>query len=786
MPTITEKINEIIDRRLGRGQWTGRGRLQQIERAEAKMELIRQRIKELQDLLELIRHQQTEQRGEYYAMLQKESEMKEKLEAVNTANVMEGITALEEELEVLKKRFSRESVQIAMIGRERQGKSTLIQSITNLGNDVIPAFDGSSCTGAVSIIHNYDGPFYVDLTFFERSELVTTINDKLKRYFPGQSFRITSPEQIPSLATQIGDSARGDALKFKTDYIDHYTDYCELIGHTPMTLNEEAIVAQYVAQYQLFTEREQAPVGYEVEETPTKDGKGVQYKVLYFKYLAVKSANIFTRFEYRDSGKLVLVDTIGIGPKDDGSIRAQMLKVIREDCDGAIDIFRPDSLGNCIDDKQHEILKAISLKFADRMVDKWFVYVINEVREGDGRNMHLTPQLLKDAQALANGDETKFAWATKVCGKDQGEVIQNLVIPQLNLITENLDDIDLSMMKKAEAKSLALYNEYVMLCQSVRAVLSSSFLSQGQPIKDLEDLFKKLTISSAMRQLDDTKFSMQDKPCEEIAARLSEITEETIFDALPDLDEIIKEVKDGVLTPVEIFTKKIHEFRNRIFDFYEDVNIEQLRPLQEAVKMEMMELLYDEGMLGKIPLVGYNASDGPSTEWLAVLIKETADQKNYPDIYDALHLILDYQISIEGLIEYNVAKSVHLINPMYPEFYTMPFIPLPTNNVEDQANHILQEIFNRITHIQENMRKWTNDFAMIPSHSFFARVRKVREKLFLSPEGFKQLRYYYFANSSSVWREEIKGKEMVATAFGGWNDMCEQLSALMDKKNFEI
>ncbi len=166
MPTITEKINEIIDRRIGRGQWTGRGRLQQIERAETNMEQIRQRITALQDLLELIHHQHAEQRGEYYVMLQKEPQMQEKLEAVNTKNVTDAINALQEELDLLRKRFSRESVQIAMIGRERQGKSTLIQSITNLGNDVIPAFDVSSCTGAVSIIHNYEGPFHVDLTFF--------------------------------------------------------------------------------------------------------------------------------------------------------------------------------------------------------------------------------------------------------------------------------------------------------------------------------------------------------------------------------------------------------------------------------------------------------------------------------------------------------------------------------------------------------------------------------------------------------------------------------------------
>ena len=786
MPTITEKINEIIDRRIGRGQWTGRGRLQQIERAEANMEQIRQRIIALQDLLELIHHQQTEQHGEYYVMLQKEPQMQEKLEAVNTKNVTEAINTLQEELNLLRKRFSRESVQIAMIGRAGQGKSTVIQQITNLSNEVIPAFDGTSCTGAVSIIHNYDGPFHVDLTFLERSEFVTIINDKLKRFFPGKNLSISSPEQIPSLLPNVKGATSAEALAFIKNYINHYDDYCSLIGSAPTTITDEHVVTQYVAQYQLFDEREQAPAGYEVVEVTRDDIQATIYKALYFKYLAVKTANIFKRFEYADSGKLVLVDTIGIGPQDDGSIRKHMLSVVREECDGVIDVFRPDTIRGEVDDKQLEILKEVTREFGDRMIEKWFVYVINEVKKGKGMNSHNTNEALEIAKMLANGEYTKFAWAVKVNGMDQNDVINNLVIPLLNLITENLDDIDLSMMKKAEEKSMALYNEYVMLCQSVRAVLSSSFINQGQPIKDLEDLFKKLTLSSAMRQLDDVKFSMQEKPCEDIAIKLSEITDETIFDALPDLEEIISEVEAGVKAPVVIFTEKINEFRNRVFGLYEDVNIEQLRPLQEAVKMEMMELFYNEGMLGKIPLVEYNASDGPSIEWLAALIEETVVQKNYPDVYDALHMILDYQISIEGLIEYNVAKSVHLINPMYPEFFTMPFVPLPTNDVKEQANHILQEIFNRITLIQSNMRKWTNDFAMIPSHSFFARVHKVREKLFLSPEGYNQLRYYYFANCSSIWREEIQGKEMVANAFGAWNDMCEQLNALLNKQNFEI
>lgn len=784
--SITTKINEIIDRRLGRGRWMNNGRLQQIEHAEKRLGHIRKQVESLKELMGQIEYQKQQQKGEYYALLQKDSEMEENMKKVDPNAVTACMDNLQSELNLLKKRFSRESVQIAMIGRERQGKSTIIQQITNLSNDVIPAFDGSSCTGAVSIIHNYDGPFYVDLTFFERSEFVKIFNEKLNRYFPGKGLYISSPEQIPSLLIHMDGSLSNDALKFKHDYVEHYSDYCNLIGAAPTTLNEEEVVAQYVAQYQLFSNINQAPTGCEVVETPTKDGAGIVYQALYYKYIAVKTANIFKRFEYADSGKLVLVDTIGIGPKDDGSIREQMFKVVREECDGVIDIFRPDTLGNSIDDKQQEILEGITREFSDRMPEKWFVYVINEVQEGDGRNMHLTPQLLHEAKQMANGEKTKFAWAVKVNGKNQTDVINNLVIPQLTLITQNLDDIDACMLKTAQQKADVLYNEYSMLCKSVNAVLSSTIKTNQNVTRIFNGLYKNLQLSDALKKLDDIMFEEQDKPCTEISDKLSKITEESIFEVLPDQDEIMQELRHGKKSEREIFINEINEFRNRIFDIYENVNVENLHPLQEMVRMQIIKLLYNEGRLKSIPLSTYNINDGPSVQWLQSLLEETVDPKSYPQIYGAMKLILDYQINIEGLVEYNVAKSVHIINTMYAEFEQLPFYSLTTTNVEEQAAHIFQEIYNRITHIQERMRMWITDFSMIPNHSFYARVRKVREKLILSAEGNEQLEYYYMDNSRSIWPEEISSITQVENAFGGWNEMCKNLNALLDKQNFEI
>lgn len=52
----------------------------------------------------------------------------------------------------IEERFSRKTINIAVIGGARQGKSKLLQTISGLSNEVIPAFDTSDCTGATSMI----------------------------------------------------------------------------------------------------------------------------------------------------------------------------------------------------------------------------------------------------------------------------------------------------------------------------------------------------------------------------------------------------------------------------------------------------------------------------------------------------------------------------------------------------------------------------------------------------------------------------------------------------------
>ena len=71
------------------------------------------------------------------------------------------------------KRFNRDYISIATVGKERQGKSQFLQSLGDLDDEIIPAYDATSCTGATSIICNSadeDNPAD-DFKFFGKKQI---------------------------------------------------------------------------------------------------------------------------------------------------------------------------------------------------------------------------------------------------------------------------------------------------------------------------------------------------------------------------------------------------------------------------------------------------------------------------------------------------------------------------------------------------------------------------------------------------------------------------------------
>lgn len=798
-----QQINAILDRRLGRGAHANDGRLQSITRRIEAINKVKERIHELDALVNTISGQIEAQNGEYYNMLANDPEALAKFQELNGLYINENgrrqfialarIEALLNKLELLRLRFSREAIRIAFIGRERQGKSTFIKTITRLTDKVIPAYDGLSCTGAVSVIHNVNEVrdeqgkvqnVKVVVDFYDTTEFLQIVNEKLQFLLPKRNLQIRRLEDIPALPLpEILDedeqkfSAQYD--KFKTSVVDKFDEYQGLIGSRPQTYYDEDVIAKHVAQYERFDKP--------MPGAKRKESNGsVYYELKYYKYVAVKNVNIYTHFGINALPLLELVDTIGIGSAGDTkAIEDEMYRVLREDCDAAINLYRPLGASN-YGDEQTSLNNNIAEKLEGREPWKWITYVINK-QEGNNGNEDKVEQVWQQVvDDFKRKVQPPVDGPRIVNGNNFDDVRDNLITPLLNLIADNLEYLDDNLVKQADGITNEAYNECLSLVRAANDVISAGngISAEANELFE-ENLYREMLLefTREMNNIDTNGYAARkEEKCPELFEAYDElITGLTL--KVPNQDEILKRFECGANeTQIRVFEDYIEQMRNDIFNEFENVNTTVLHPLQEKVKTDLINILYNQGKMSCLP----TSCDSPSTEWLQSIIDNYVDEATYPHLYKAFKFILDYQINLEGLVEYYIAKSLYIIDRTREN----DFIRYRGGNGEtfqEKSEFVFRELFNRIHPVQNNLRRWMiDDFSLIPSHSFYSRVHKFYVKILTDESGVKELKRFYRRNMGYIWKDEILAAGQAQKAFGDWTERTNNLREVVTNRTFNI
>lgn len=790
MPNINDQIQQIIDKR----KLT---RLPQIEKEIAFLREVKSKVLNLDSVINTVNHQITEKHGPYFTMLQSDPSMEARFMTVSTAQVKKLIDEQIERLEILRKRFSRDAVQIAFIGYERQGKSCFLQSISGLNNKVIPAYSGTSCTGAVSVIHNVDKDLEVQIEFYDLGAFFKIVHEKLQNFFPGKHFVLNSLNDLKRL--DLSDFASDDPElslefnKFQDAFINHIGIYESLISHEKIVTSEENQIIQHVSQYEEF---DTIPDGDNPEAFTQKkkqDANGnevVVWQKNYYKYIAVKSVNIYTRFVDPRIGnsKIVLVDTIGMGDASNAErIEDEMFRVLREDCDAAVDVFKPQANGDSFNKQQIEVLKKIGRRLADSEPQRWIYYVLNRVEGGKGYNVEVVPAIMEQVKTSFKTMKSKpVADVLDINAINTDEVNQRLISPLLDLITNNLDDIDTNLVAEANKSNELLYQEYKLLADAVAKVVSNSMKQGSNELKKFRELYKTdLTYSNELKILDDKYCQEKDRPCPEVKDTIEEVISK-LTKLIEKPEVIMTDVAKGDKSTNQLLEKYCKIFRNRIYAAFNDISTNVLLPLQNQVKDALIQILFANAHLGRIPLQGYAIEDGPSQQWLSTFLEEKVEAEVYPHMNYMLNFILDYQLSIEGLMEYNVARCLDTLDKNSAAF--KPMAPLQGISDAQQAKKIWSEIVSRTSTIQIEMRKWRDDFSLIPSHSFYARVSMFRDMIVDDTDTniSEELYNFYSDNRMAIWRDEFVGMMKEAEAFGNWNEESRAITDLCQKNSFYI
>ena len=243
---------------------------------------------------------------------------------------------------------------------------------------------------------------------------------------------------------------------------------------------------------------------------------------------------------------------------------------------------------------------------------------------------------------------------------------------------------------------------------------------------------------------------------------------------------------DDLANPESVYIKGLNKFRSQISASFDDINVNVLGPLQEILKWRVANIMYNDALWSKLYIAGGDNKEC-SIEWLRAF----ADEKlaEFPNLKNAIDFILDYQMSIADLLDYEVENSLGILTPGSREYIQLDLAEAQKQGVDLDNNAMGKYIWERtINLVYKVTEKLDNEFDLltkIPNHSLYARIRKFREKTVMSEATKKEMRQLYIQDCVSFWSEEYKEaifKEQNYQQMMEWIELLPQ----SDKSCFEV
>lgn len=621
------------------------------------------------------------------------------------------------------RRFDRDYISIATVGKERQGKSQFLQSVGDLDNSIIPAYDATSCTGATSIIWNAPevprGAVRATITFRQPSELLEIVTPYIRELDP--TYLNHGPLQFDeigyinlallSVNMEAGNANQATALKHLTSIVEHFDEIQDLFGSSPITLTDPELIKTYVAQNN----------GKDINDPDVE---------FYYKYLAVSRADIYCTF-FTDTGKVRLVDTVGIGDTKYG-IEDMMLNTVDRECDAAIVVTRPIS---GIQTSDQDLYNSLREKFKLRDTSKWLFYLANHFK---GQNDNTVEAFCSDIQ--------KSKWAVADCrvvdASDQIAVRDNFVMPMLHTLLANMTEIDNAYIREIDAKENALRGELRRFLDSLpqlQTVNTNSLLGKEAYEKG-KRCFNRMTADLSQIVY---RWSLEkEKPNSALWNSVQVILNnlDPIIPTPERIDAISQ--SNGALTGEGIWEMVLHYVRNEITDRFIALDNILERETREF-KNSLVKTLYHELR----QLSGGEQEEDEEcdmVEWLKTMLDNTlSGNEQYAQIRRGFHFLYQFSFNTRAQLIQEVRRQMYIINPICAE-YAKPVITFQKTNCGNAVHFYLT---SRMSVIEDELRYHLAKLYRTPNLAFYAAAEEFYDRLTFASD----LSGNEFISMSDVW-----------------------------------
>jgi hypothetical protein len=473
----------------------------------------------------------------------------------------------------LKSRFSRNTLNIGVVGRARQGKSRLLQSLTGLSTAEIPDGDAQHCTGVRSNVHHNSevGETYAEVWFHtERSfldEVIAPYYWQLKLGSHPLTIQEFADIPLPELPKELAEKAQNQTkyehlLKYhknKGKYIS------ALSASSPQRISRHEI-REYVAQ-------------------DTLDRKSI------YNYLAVREVKIICSFPNVDIGKIALVDMPGLGDTGIGD-EERMIKTLGQDIDLVLFVRMPKSTGDFWAKEDVELYDMANSALIELPVKEWSFMVLNQIN-GDSRRI---------CESLAETISEKHidVQGVVIANCANSEEAQTEILDRvLNYLGQKVELLDKQYASACQDRLIQLQKTVSIELEKAKNVWSQASRDDWFPIflklfgefwKDLARELERLTSSMISdRDTDDKNFNTA------VDSAISVCRSET---GIPELEEIQQKLDDSGSYMIA-YAESLHEVRTHLSKQFLSLDIALKQSLEEA-KCDVVAILKTYGKLEKI------------------------------------------------------------------------------------------------------------------------------------------------------------------------------------------
>ncbi len=775
MTSIGERIDNIIEQR--------RMHLPAVKAALARLEESYQRVKTFEEKCsQSLQNTETgELSGEYAYIFQKSREI-DNINSFSFEDFYQAYEFYHEKLLQLQSRFEREKLHISFVGTAGQGKSLIMQQISGLDGTVIPSATGSDCTGAKSIITNNPSAekVYAKITFFSKSEMVEIVNKYLDEIDQSKAIkRISSLSEVTSqLRTEvenIRDASRGDGAFAGTllKYIDVILsgDLDNYYDKKDCLVTAEAI-EQYVAQY---------------------SSKNPDIK--YNKYLGVKCADIECRFPHSDAGKIVLVDTIGIGANSVG-VEEDILHTVRYDSDIIVLMQRPDPIRFRLDAQHSRFAKQIIEAVTPECARNTFFWVLNKVQTGNLKNENALASVKKDIESsrMALSDIL-----TLDCSSTE-EVENCMIMPILEKLSSNMNVVDDMLIAQANACAddvAKALEEALNILDNVQADAEDNTFGE-EKIPDIHKVFDGDMLSALRDQIsfkyEKKRDASQNGNYEEseFAQKCLEILRQMLC-LLPTEEKITEFLNTGLsgedgLSALLYFSDNL---RMDILDIFGTLD-ETLDGMTNMMKEETVNIMLEKGRLNAIVPRDTITSEIWAEKWLEKFLEKIKAEKLYPTIFHTFTEFKNFTFHVNGFMIYKIRRELEPLNYDRTEnqknlrYRNNPNDrPALAREIYQILEHDLETVYDKIRVSVQKLYSEPDCALWAAANDMYLRGCKLIDKQTgLKPEYEWHKLYQKWAHE--IWCEDYLKTEGNNDIIKAWNETLRQLKEYTRENYFKI